>query len=459
MNIRDAKKKQQYFITSICAVLALFSCFALPFASVTNQSPPLTLSFTGIEMVGTNWLNLMLASGMLIVAVKCALSSNPFEIERIPLATQEYWTKYGLIVSAMLGLLINVWALFNMKQFFSTYSLVGNHYSVKLMAGGWLLLICMLGVIVSNLLNRVPAPPRQVVLPEAPRPPQQSAAAPRAANSFMPQQRPPSAPMPPQAPPMRAPGRPLPPVPTASPFPAAQQARYQQSFSSSAEPQGAKQPQPQQKPFSLPALPQTPPIQPAMPQKPVSQSINKPPVAPQKGGQSIVQQRPFSLPALPQTPPVQPAMQQKPALPPTTVQPANQVPVQQASNPPANQQRSQQPAAQQKALQPQASAQQKPFSLPGLPPAGQPGDQQKSATSASTGQVVQQKMLSLPGLPQDAKNRATGQKAAEANRASAVAPAGQNPPERAVEPEVASQQNLKDTRSQFMKPPSQAGTT
>jgi hypothetical protein len=516
MGIHSIKQQAHYLVTGVCALLSLFSCIFLPFVTVSNEgvisSHPLV--FTGMDLAGSNWLNLILSIGMLVVVANFTLLKNPFGSKEIPLATQEYWANRSLMIISLLGLLINIWAFFNVKQTFSAYSQVDNIYSTKLMMGGWLILICMTAIVVSNILNRQPAPqkksseaaltsvnverrntpqdpaghaPQQQnqanyawpqtpaasynVAPPMPagqpipalanQPPAQqrpiNPAAPMQVNQPAPQQRPmnPAASMPvnPPAPQQQRPVNPAAPMQVNQPVsqrqrpinPAPmpmQQPAPQQRPANPAVPMPMNQPVPQQRPMNPPASGPANPYAPQQqrPVNPAPMPMQQPRPQQQPANPSPLQQRPFSLPALPQTPPIQPAVQQKPVNPPPAVpQPA--LP-------------SVQPAAQQKPPNTpvfplpggKSTLQQRPFSLPGLPqtPPIQPAVQQKPANPPAAPQpdgrsMVQQRPFSLPALP----------KAAQANPVTADAPQQAQP---GSAPEVP--QN--NPRSQFVKPPSQA---
>jgi Ca2+/Na+ antiporter len=490
--------QKHYLITGGCALLSLFSCMFLPFVEVSNES---TLSshpliFTGMELTGSNWLNLILSIGILIIVAKFTLRPSFFEFKEKPLATQEYWAKRTVITIALLCMLVNIWAFFNIKQIFDAYSQTDNLYSVKPMIGCGLILICMAVIVANNiLLNRVEAPAKNLaesVNPAAPverrNTPQNSAGYPlqqqRPTNYPIPQapaagyqagsqgpssqsmpaptgqppvqQRPvkPPAPMPMQPAAQQRPANPPAPMqqPMNQPAPMPMQPAAQQRPANPPAPMSMNQPVPQQppagqsiapqRPFSLPALPQTPPIQPAIQQKPVNpppaapQPVNAP-AAPQSAGQSIAPQRPFSLPALPSTPSAQPAAKQMASAP--------------APNTPVF------PMPVGKSIK-----QQLPLSLPGLPqtPPIQQAVQQKPANPSSAapqpanapatppilrpaGQsIAPQRPFSLPALPGTAP-------------VNPVAPNAQLPAQPGKPP--APQQNKPgNPKSQFMKPPSQA---
>lgn len=467
MNTHSIGPQKHYLVTGGCALLSLFSCMFLPFIEVSNET---TLSshpliFTAMELTGSNWLNLLLSIGLLVVVVKFAFLQNLFALTEIPLATQEYWAKQTIIITALLSLLVNTWTFFNVKQIFDAYTQTENLYSTKPMTGWWLTLICMAAIVANNIwLNRAQAPAKQssaaanpavaaerrsTPLNPAGYPPQSqktpaasynagpqmpSGPMPAPANQPPVQQRPvnPPAPMPmnqpapqqrpvnPPAPmPMNQPAaqqRPInPPAPMPMNQPAAQQRPGNPPAPMPMKPPAPQQrpgnPSPMQQPFSLPGLPQTPPIQPAV-QQPINPLPANPPALPQTGGPSIVQQRPFSLPAF-AAQPAQPDAQQKPASAPVLPQPVGQ-----------------------------PMKQQRPFSLPGLPqtPPIQQAVQQRPAnppTAASAPQpvgqsIVQQRPFSLPALP---------------NAAPQAQP--DNPP--APQPKKPG-----NPKSQFQKPPSQA---
>src|SRR5438105_2386939 len=139
MNTHSIGQQKHYLITGGCALLSLFSCIFLPFAAVSNETTLAShpLIFTIIQLTGSNLLNLILSIGMLIVVAKFAFLQNLFAFKDIPLATQEYWAKRTLIITALLCLLVNIWTFFNIKQIYDAYSQTENLYFVKPMIGCW----------------------------------------------------------------------------------------------------------------------------------------------------------------------------------------------------------------------------------------------------------------------------------------------------------------------------------
>jgi hypothetical protein len=429
MDTHSTGWQKHYLITGGCALLALFSCLFLPFVEVSNES---TLSshpliFTGIELTGSNWLNILFSIGIVMLVVKFTLHLSLFDFKETPLATQEYWAKRAFITLALLCLLVNIWAFFNIKQIFEAYSQTNNLYSVKPMVGCGLSLICMLAIVANNiLLNHAQAPVKAPTEPANPAAPAERRSTPQN-SAGMPawQQAAGNYPMP-QAPAASYQAGPQGPFSQPVAAPTAQQATQQRPVSPSAP---VPQPQIMNQPAPLPMQPATQqhPINPPAPQ-PVQPATQQP-----FAGQSIAPQRPFSLPALPQTPPIQPAVQQKPANTPVAAPQAANAPAAPLGQKPGG----------------QSIAPQRPFSLPALPsaPSAKPASEQAAPHTPvfrmPVGQPIKQQLpFSLPGLPQTPPlQQAVQQKPANTQAAAPqaanapAAPLGQKPGGQSIAPQ------------------------
>ena len=105
MNMQAKSQKYGHLIAASGMVVALIGFFLIPFVtmSYTNTQSQTQISlytYSAIQAAGIQgfiWLDALLASGILLVALLLAFSRNPFGMSRVPLDKQVQLGAYALI--------------------------------------------------------------------------------------------------------------------------------------------------------------------------------------------------------------------------------------------------------------------------------------------------------------------------------------------------------------------------
>jgi hypothetical protein len=177
MNMQANSQKYGHFIAAGGMVLALISFFLIPFMTMTLTVPnlnPLSPSsstaqsssetFTALQSAsfqGFVWLDALLATGILLLALLLAFSHNPFGTTRIPLTKQIQWGIYAIIGASVISLLVEFFVMRTVPgSFVSMYTFstgsssqtaaiqtFENETSMSYAAGSWIYLVGMLAAI------------------------------------------------------------------------------------------------------------------------------------------------------------------------------------------------------------------------------------------------------------------------------------------------------------------------
>lgn len=145
------EKKRDYIIIGVSALLALFSFFFLPFATVSNDGGS-ALAYKAVEIAGFNRFSALILLAIALVAGRLIQSENPFLLDGVPFLVQVYWTLFGFVVAALLTLGLMVRSFVDLRNQVSIYSPSNVHFSLGPSFGAYLMFICLSVVIAMSVV-------------------------------------------------------------------------------------------------------------------------------------------------------------------------------------------------------------------------------------------------------------------------------------------------------------------
>ena len=188
MNMQAKSQKYGHLIAASGMVVALIGFFLIPFVTMSymnTQSQTQISSYTysaiqAAELQGFIWLDALLASGILLVALLLAFSRNPFGMSRVPLDKQVQLGAYALIGAIAASMLLQYIVMGTipgslMGMFSSLFSAAGsassalqiqsvlNSISMSYATGSWFYLVGMLIAIGGEIYALYAARPAAVV--------------------------------------------------------------------------------------------------------------------------------------------------------------------------------------------------------------------------------------------------------------------------------------------------------
>jgi hypothetical protein len=186
MNMQAKSQKYGHLIAAGGMVVALIGFFLIPFVTMSymntqSQTQISSYTYSAIQAAGIQgfiWLDALLASGILLVALLLALSRNPFGMSRVPLDKQVRLGAYALIGAIAASMLLQYIVMTTIPgsligMFSSLFSTAGstfsvlqsllNGFSMSYATGSWFYFVGMLIAIGGEIYALYAARPAAVV--------------------------------------------------------------------------------------------------------------------------------------------------------------------------------------------------------------------------------------------------------------------------------------------------------